>query len=78
MSQTGGGPHVKVIVNDLESKILNIIGEAAVYGLRSTQDAPLDSEDVNQPDQPALNGAKKRQQSAVSAWVFIIRHNVAN
>ncbi|XP_072400392.1 uncharacterized protein [Diabrotica undecimpunctata] len=54
MTQTGGRP-LKGILSDLEVKIIRIIGDAAIYGLNSSRNDPLDSEDVNQPPETVID-----------------------
>ncbi|CAG9827345.1 unnamed protein product [Diabrotica balteata] len=50
-AQTGGGPPFKEMLTDLEERIIRIIWDAAIIGLSSSRDDPLDNEDVNQPSE---------------------------
>ncbi|XP_050503602.1 uncharacterized protein LOC126882661 isoform X2 [Diabrotica virgifera virgifera] len=54
LAQTGGGPPLKVVLTDVELKIVSIMGDAAVYGMESSHTDPPDSEDVNQPPEKLL------------------------
>ncbi|XP_031344729.1 uncharacterized protein LOC116171854 [Photinus pyralis] len=79
MGQTGGGPHLKTTLTDIEIKIIIIIGEAAVYGLESTQEAPLDSEDVNQldPEQPSTSHMTHHEITLQARTSHVTQHNVS-
>ncbi|CAG9840812.1 unnamed protein product [Diabrotica balteata] len=69
-TQTGGGPPLKGILTDLEERIIRIIGDTAIYGLSSSRDDPLDSEDVNEPSETVdVNYDHEASSSTITAGV---------
>ncbi|XP_072385943.1 uncharacterized protein [Diabrotica undecimpunctata] len=72
MTQTGGGPPLKGILSDLELKIISIIGDEAIYGLNSSRNDPLDSEDVNQPPGTVVIDSDDQEASLSSSTMTAV------